>query len=44
MKYLLRYVRNNNIIQNNQPNKLNNNPTNQLKDILRETRDNNNWL
>ena len=33
---------NNKIIQNNQSNKLNNNPTNQSKDILREVSSNKN--
>ena len=42
---MLKYVRNNNDNhQHNQPNKLNNNPNKSIKDILREVRDNNNWL
>ena len=38
---MLKYVRNNNDNhKNNQPNKLNKS----IKDILREVKDNNNWL
>ena len=42
---MLKYVRNNNDKHhNNQTNKLNNNPNKSIKDILREVKDNNNWL
>ena len=42
---MLKYVRNNNDNHyNNQTKKLNNNPNKSIKDILREVKDNNNWL